>query len=524
MRKLLALTILSAVSLLAQLPTTGLKIQYDMTTVTGGTTLSDLSGNGNNGTLHGTTQTVFGTTFNGSSDYISIPTVVNNSDFTTIMVTTQGNNGAVWWESDAALSAYMRLQTANQSRVNSSGGDSGVFGPTLPTWGADYHAYYLRRSGSLAITGMVDRPYRASATVSGTPNFVDVCGALGAQSFNAGCTGQNSFFSGSIAYVLVYTRALTTLEMNAAYAAVQAAIVSRPVFIPDVVDQISTGPIWTRMGKLFLGQEPSAMYETSGCQLIASPCFKMWYSSTSNIGYAESPDGITWTVSGSTVLSGIVDCSVIHVGSTYYLYGAPGNRSGSALSVYTSSDGIAWTLAAASIVVPGATGTWDSAGVFNPFIMRDGSTWYLFYDGENTTPAGDQVGYATSSDGLAFTKATANPVSGFAIGLGYNCQGPFVKHIGTTWYMWCAVNSLTSGGGEGRYQSSTLNSRFSRSFLPAAIQPTAQEGYAADTAYVELNGKTYMFYSDATSIKLAIANMPISQLVHTSEGAINSVP
>jgi hypothetical protein len=41
--------------LLAQIPTSGPVGKYDAVPVTGGTTLVDLCGHGNNGTLHGTT-------------------------------------------------------------------------------------------------------------------------------------------------------------------------------------------------------------------------------------------------------------------------------------------------------------------------------------------------------------------------------------------------------------------------------------------------------------------------------------
>jgi hypothetical protein len=75
-----------------------------------------------------------------------------------------------------------------------------------------------------------------------------------------------------------------------------------------------------------------------------------------------------------------------------------------------------WDPDAAQIVLgPGATGSWDSKGAFNPAIVIKDGTWYMFYRG-NSTPAppngspSSELGLATSSDGIHWTKYAANPV------------------------------------------------------------------------------------------------------------------
>ncbi len=539
------LTLLFALPLCAQIPTSGLQIQYDMTTITGGTTLADQSGNANNGTLHGTTPGTPGIAFNGSSDYISIPVIVKNQDFTAIIVATLANaSGALWYEGDSGPSNLMRVfagtgASSLSARILSSNGDSGVFSVTPPTWSFEYHAYYLQRAGGLGTTGMIDRPYRATASIPGTaPNFSgDTCSALGSQIFGASCVSQNVFFQGTMAYFLLYNRALTATELTAAYTGIQTALASRPVFLSDLSPNRLSGPVWNRRGVVIENaQEPMVMYETTNCQIIANPCFKMWASVSTAIAYYESPDGLVWTAHGN-VLTAHGGATVVKVGSTYHLYGyspGGGGLTSTHIDHYTSTDGMAWTSANASVIAPGAANTWDSGYTVNPNVVIDGATWYMTYDGQSTsgtinTGGGNQTGLATSGDGATWTKATANPITGFTFSpIGYTNQGTWLTHTGSKWYMWGTSNGLFAvNGGAGRWEATTPNSLWTKSFLTPGMQPTTEEGYSADLNLLEVNGKTYMYYDTGgtfAAIKLVVANMPLSQLVLTSEGAFSSVP
>ena len=66
--------------------------QYDALTVSGGA-MTDLSGNGNNITLSGTTQGAVGTTCNGSSDYLFRNALVGISDFTILAIASSAAGG-----------------------------------------------------------------------------------------------------------------------------------------------------------------------------------------------------------------------------------------------------------------------------------------------------------------------------------------------------------------------------------------------------------------------------------------------
>jgi predicted GH43/DUF377 family glycosyl hydrolase len=72
-----------------------------------------------------------------------------------------------------------------------------------------------------------------------------------------------------------------------------------------------------------------------------------------------------------------------------------------------------WTRLGNPVLDPGSPGEWDDIGVIMPSVLFVGSTYHMWYTA--TDVAGDlkQIGYATSSDGITWTKynnpATPNP-------------------------------------------------------------------------------------------------------------------
>jgi len=105
--------------------------------------------------------------------------------------------------------------------------------------------------------------------------------------------------------------------------------------------------------------------------------------------------------------------TVLRVGATYHLYyEAWGVRSDEEWSAEeytslqighaTSSDGIVWTKDPANPVVPkGDNGSWDADGTWDPFVLYEDGEFKMWYGG------GQQIcdwGYAVSSDGSRFEK------------------------------------------------------------------------------------------------------------------------
>jgi predicted GH43/DUF377 family glycosyl hydrolase len=78
----------------------------------------------------------------------------------------------------------------------------------------------------------------------------------------------------------------------------------------------------------------------------------------------------------------------------------------------TSPDGINWTKYENNPVMdttPG--GAWEDKGVWTPYVIKQDSIYKMWYGGfkdENIVP--HSIGYATSPDGIAWVKAAENPV------------------------------------------------------------------------------------------------------------------
>ena len=77
----------------------------------------------------------------------------------------------------------------------------------------------------------------------------------------------------------------------------------------------------------------------------------------------------------------------------------------------TSMDGINWEKHEGNPVLKiGESGDWDDAYVREPVLLIDGSTWKMWYEGVNELTDSHQIGYATSEDGISWVKYEGNPV------------------------------------------------------------------------------------------------------------------
>lgn len=302
--------------------------------------------------------------------------------------------------------------------------------------------------------------------------------------------------------------------------------------------------VWDRLGVVLAPTtvaengnvfEPTVIYEASP-QLLAGggSCFKMWYSSEWNspaLNYAESRDGVTWTKYASNpIISGHCRSYVVRVGSTYYLYAA--NTAATQIDLYTSSDGVAWTLDTSAAVALGAGGAWDNRVIANLVVWNEGgSAWKMLYEAAGTTGP-FKIGYATSTDGKAWTKSGSNPVIAETGSRG----GPGIFKSGSTYWLWVHGSPTDMLPTDfHRYTSTNLTSWsaspsgiiFSRKVADEGLD--LDVGQVADPAYVQVNGSVYLFFSasrDGTiegagqRIKCAIAvGKTFADLVATNEEA-----
>ena len=166
--------------------------------------------------------------------------------------------------------------------------------------------------------------------------------------------------------------------------------------------------------------------------------YRMWYGGQGKdghdrISYAESSDGIKWT-HGAVMLKDdrvnhLNDPSVVKVNGTYFMYHTRTEVDVvDRIDLAVSGDGTTWQVRGA-VVAPGKDHAWDSLSVGRPSVIHDGGQFRMWYDGRKDFPLGApvkgvpmsanshrSVGYATSIDGIHWTKYETNPVFEFDAG------------------------------------------------------------------------------------------------------------
>ena len=219
--------------------------------------------------------------------------------------------------------------------------------------------------------------------------------------------------------------------------------------------------------------------------------YKMWYSAYDGtnlrIYYATSVDGLTWTKvdnsvpgtcdsTGSCSYGGgrlglgtagkgdstyVFNPSVIKDGSTYRMWYSGSDGTNYRIFSATSSDGLTWTKTNNTIPATSNTAgdfgriplgvgvtTGDTVGAYSPAVIKDGSTYKMWYSGQDSSNV--RIYQATSTDAANWTKTSDltpsnSDVSGIngQIPLGNTGKGdtvytgtPSVIKDGSTYKMW----------------------------------------------------------------------------------------
>jgi len=229
---------------------------------------------------------------------------------------------------------------------------------------------------------------------------------------------------------------------------------------PDFND--ATFPATVVTGLVATGPyHPRVLYNASGWDMDTPSAhytgpFLMYYTDganwTNSPRVAHSVDGSTWIdikpCSGINAYGGnttVYNLAVLHEGGTTWK-GYADNGLGH-IQYYTSTNGIDWTGQAMDIM--GAPyQAWESVtqGNIAPFIMMNGSTYVLFYS-SGLTRNDNAFGFATSSDGQAFTKSPSNPIFSITDGIAWRNDRTYTTSIvqdGRIWLLY--FSGRTSAG------------------------------------------------------------------------------
>lgn len=79
------------------------------------------------------------------------------------------------------------------------------------------------------------------------------------------------------------------------------------------------------------------------------------------------------------------------------------------INLSTSTDGVTFTEYAENPVLDYNDAAWENQDVSSPVVYIENGTWHMFYEGRTAVQNG-QIGHATSSDGLTWSKDAGNPV------------------------------------------------------------------------------------------------------------------
>jgi len=173
-----------------------------------------------------------------------------------------------------------------------------------------------------------------------------------------------------------------------------------------------------------------------------------WLPSTA---YAENGQWIKY--SGNPVLTPnpnawdsvfVTSPRVIFDGTTYRMWYVGGHSGATDIGYANSTDGVNWQKYPTFVLSPGPNGSWDSARVWLGSVLWNGSIFFMWYQGSSAIayPNG-AIGLATSTDGITWVKYSGNPVLTPTTADQKGIATPFVVRLISTYSMWYAGRSAT---------------------------------------------------------------------------------
>lgn len=236
--------------------------------------------------------------------------------------------------------------------------------------------------------------------------------------------------------------------------------------------------------------------------------YRMWYEAvaagptTTDMGYATSTDGLTWTKRGTVMApSGgwegneVSPQSMLFEDGVYKLWYHAGGQTQSHRNIgyATSTDGRTWTKRDQPVLTVGQGGAFDDDETAEPRVFRVGGAYRMYYTGKNESSERKSLGIATSPDGITWTKGATNPILD-TNRWGNFWGGAFFQEAGL-WHLWHAVES---GSGQLAYKWSRDGLQWTDGTRnPVLVTATAPNG--PDTVFL---GDSVSGYRDGSEYRI----------------------
>ena len=182
------------------------------------------------------------------------------------------------------------------------------------------------------------------------------------------------------------------------------------------------GMEWKKEGRILAPEGSEGTYiAANGSALVSGDEILYWYETGDpfSIALARSKDARHWTRDGVVLTHGplgsfdesaVADPYVIRSGAHFYLFYLGQDRARrQRLGVAQSSDGIHWAkLRTNPILEPGPPGAFDEQGLGEPAVWSSGGSYWMLYTGRDRTEH-RRLGLAKSADGIHWDRDTHLP-------------------------------------------------------------------------------------------------------------------
>jgi predicted GH43/DUF377 family glycosyl hydrolase len=231
----------------------------------------------------------------------------------------------------------------------------------------------------------------------------------------------NTDFNNGVTYqsILFPPVGVSTLQTSGAGPAAALTLPSTPMpLTPDAADPV-LDPTASALGDSDNVDDPTVVK--------VGTTYDMWYTGYPEDGgppaifLATSADGVNWVRanSGSPVLQGtagafdadgVFGADVVYdptdPTAPYKMWYSGHQGVFGGIGYATSLDRLNWTQYGGSTPLPvvghGPAGSADSFSAADPSVLKDGSTWKMWYTGDDSSKK--RIAYATSTDGMAWAK------------------------------------------------------------------------------------------------------------------------